>query len=311
MGAVPDLLAVVNAAAGSADRPRVDAATTALRTAAGRVGADLEVVATTDLGHLARTLAGLAGRRLVVLGGDGSVRAAVQALHDDDALRGVGPVGIVPLGTGNDLARSLGLSAHPVRAAGTVVAGAPREMVLLVSDDGVVAVNAVHVGVGAAAGRNAAGLKRSLGRVGLGALAYPLGAAVAGLTERGWWVRVSVDGTAVHPADERLLMVALGLGETVGGGAPLVPGADPHEPAADVVVARAVGPLARLGYAAQLTTGAHVLRPDVVTARGRTVQLEAAPGGSFPTDVDGEVRGPFTAQRWDVRPAAWRVVVPG
>ncbi|WP_298458667.1 diacylglycerol kinase family protein [uncultured Cellulomonas sp.] len=306
----PDLLAVVNAAAGSAGGPQVDDAVAALRAAAGHAGARVELVATTDLDHLADTLAGLAGRRLVVLGGDGSVRAAVQTLHDAGTLGSAGPVGIVPLGTGNDLARSLGIPDDPARAADAALTGTPHGMAVLVGDDGAVAVNAVHVGVGAAAARNAAGLKPVLHRVGLGVLAYPAGAVLAGLTERGWRLRVTVDGEPLHAGGTRLLMVAIGLGETVGGGAPLVPGADPRDAVADVVVSEAVGPLARLGYAKQLTTGSHVRRADVRTACGRVVRIEAAPGEPFPADVDGEVSGPVAAQQWRLHPAAWSALVP-
>jgi len=45
---------------------------------------------------------------VVVVGGDGSVHAAVAALDRLGALDPADPIGIVSLGTGNDLARALG-----------------------------------------------------------------------------------------------------------------------------------------------------------------------------------------------------------
>lgn len=305
-----DLLVVVNAAAGSARRAEVHAAMAALRTAAAVSGARVDMVATADLQELTETLGSLDGRRLVVLGGDGSVHAAVQGLWDSGRLRSAGPIGVVPLGTGNDLAGFLGVPSDPAEAGDAVVSGTGAHMELLVADDGQVAVNAVHLGVGAVAGARGAGAKHRLAKFGVGKLGYRVGAVVAGLTTTGWRLGVSVDGEVLHDRDERVLMVAMGLGGTVGGGTPLVPGADPHDGLVDVVVATGVGPLARLRYALDLKNGLHVGRADVRTARGRVVELRAGPSETFPGNADGEFRGPYTRRCWHVEPQAWQVVVP-
>lgn len=305
-----DLLVVANAAAGSARAAQVHAAMATLRSAAAGSGARVDMVATSDLEELTDTLGSLDGRRLVVLGGDGSLHAAVQGLWDSGRLRSAGPIAVVPLGTGNDLAGHLGVPDDPVAAADTAVHGTGADMELLVADDGQVAVNAVHLGIGAVAGARSAGAKRRLGRLGLGTLGYRLGAVVAGLTARGWRLRVTVDGEVLHDGHERLLMVALGVGRTVGGGTPLVPAADPHDGLVDVVVHTGVGPLARLRYALHLRDGLHVGRADVRTARGRVVELQAAPHETVPGNADGELRGPYARRCWQVEPRAWQVVLP-
>ncbi|GGT08648.1 diacylglycerol/lipid kinase family protein [Nonomuraea spiralis] len=84
----------------------------------------------------------------VVLGGDGSVHALVAALLERGRLNAA-PIGLIPMGTGNDLARTLGLPLDPAEAARVVLAGHERAMDLLIDDDGGVVVNAVHLGVGA------------------------------------------------------------------------------------------------------------------------------------------------------------------
>ena len=111
---------------------------------------------------------------MVVCGGDGSVHAVVAALHRAGAAGP--PVGLIPLGTGNDLARALGLPLDPAAAARVVLDGRPRTLDLLVDDAGGMVVNAVHLGVGAEAARQAAALKPRLGR-----LAYLVGGVSAGL----------------------------------------------------------------------------------------------------------------------------------
>ncbi|MET1133963.1 MAG: diacylglycerol kinase family protein, partial [Aeromicrobium sp.] len=104
-------LAVSNANAGTSDEEVIARALSALRGVA-----HVEHVATEDPDHLAATLAEHPDVDLVVsMGGDGSIHAVVQALHDAGRLPGT-PVGLVPLGTGNDFARTLGLSQDPVVA---------------------------------------------------------------------------------------------------------------------------------------------------------------------------------------------------
>jgi diacylglycerol kinase (ATP) len=305
-----DLLVVVNAAAGSARRSEVHTAMAALGSAAAGSGARVEMVATADLQELTDTLGALDGRRLVVLGGDGSVHAAVQGLHDSGRLRSAGPIGVVPLGTGNDLARFLGIPGDPAAAAEVVMTGTAADMELLVADDGQIAINAVHVGIGAVAAARSARAKRRLGALRLGTLAYRAGAVVAGVSAKGWRLEVRVDGQVLHDGQEPVLMVAMGLGGTVGGGTPLVPAADPHDGLVDVVVSTGMSPLARLGYAMELKDGLHVRRADVRTARGRVVELQAGSDETFPGNADGEFRGPFARRCWQVEPQAWQVVLP-
>ena len=165
--ALTELLVITNAAAGSAHQEAVDAAVGALRE---RV--KVEVAATSSPEDCAAAVARRGGRRVVVCGGDGSVHFIVAALHRAGELGD--PVGLIPLGTGNDLARALGLPLDPRQAARVVLEGAPHQLDLLVDDAGGVVINAVHLGVGAEAARAAASLKPKLGR-----LAYVLGGMTA------------------------------------------------------------------------------------------------------------------------------------
>ncbi|MGN6331632.1 MAG: diacylglycerol/lipid kinase family protein [Motilibacteraceae bacterium] len=309
-GSVPpaarDLLVVTNAAAGGADDAAVQAVLEVLRT-----GANVRVEATAEPGELESLLASRAtGERVVAVGGDGSVHAVVDALERLGRLSPEDPVGVVPLGTGNDLARCLGLPLEPARAARVVLTGRPRTLDVLVDDDGGLVVNAVHAGVGASAAEAAQVWKERLGAAG-----YVVGSALAGARERGWRLQVLVDGREVSgssaDADDRLLMVGLGIGRSIGGGALLTPDAEPDDGLVDVVLAAATGPLARVGYAVALRAGDHVDRDDVEALRGREVVVTAAgPGEEFGTNADGELAGPFTRRRWTVRPAAWSCLVP-
>jgi diacylglycerol kinase family enzyme len=285
------VLVITNAAAGGS--AGVEPALAVLR-AAGNV----EVVATETPADCDAAVARLGDRRVVVCGGDGSVHAVVAALHRSGALDR--PVGLVPLGTGNDLARALGLPLDPAAAARVVLSGRPRRLDLLVDDTGGVVVNAVHLGVGAEAARQAAALKPRLGR-----LAYLVGGVSAGLAAPGWTLTVRVDGAEL--ASGRVLQVGIGLGRSVGGGSPLTPHSVLDDQRADVVVSQAVGFAARLGYGLRLRRGSHVDRPDVRTARGTTVE---AVGEPYHYNADGEIHGPVPRRVWTIDPRGWQLIAP-
>lgn len=289
------LLVVTNAAAGSTDDERVDAALAVLRAAA-----DVRVDTCADPGDLDRLLDGLGDRTLVLAGGDGSVHTAVASLRRRGELSPDRPLGLVPLGTGNDLARTLGIPLDPAGAARALLTGRPRPLDLLVDDTGGVVVNAVHLGVGAEAAEKAGALKERLGKA-----AYAVGSVLAGAGSTGWDLRVEVDGEPLH-TDEPVLMVGVANGRTIGGGAELAPDAVPDDGLLDVVVATSTGPLARLGFGVALREGGHVEREDVVAVRGRTVTVTGEP---FPLNADGELDGPVDRRTWTVQPGAWAVLV--
>ncbi len=317
----PPVLAVVNASVGSAGSPQARDALAVLRTGAG--GSGLEVARTRGAADLRGALEELDGRRLVVMGGDGSIHAVVGALHSLgglDRLREVGPVGVVPLGTGNDLARSLGLQVGAAALAARTALGSSErsvELVLTLADgaedggggraDDVddVVVNAVHAGIGVSASQRALAVKPLLRR-----LAYPVGALAAGVAARPRHLRVVVDGEEVHDGSSGVLVVALNLGSTVGGGTRLSPGATPHDGLVDVTVSTATGPVARAGFAASMVRGHHVHRHDTASFRGSDVLVEAVDGRPFAVNADGDLAPERTRFRWRAVGDAWRVLVP-
>jgi YegS/Rv2252/BmrU family lipid kinase len=291
------LVVVTNESAGGTGDEAVAAALSVLQ---AQAGVRREVCA--EPGDLDGVLAGLADdETLVVAGGDGSVHTAVAALRRRGALTAGRPLGLVPMGTGNDLARTLGIPLDAAAAARTVLTGSARPLDLVVDDEDGVVVNAVHLGIGAEAAAMAGALKDRLG-----AAAYAVGSVAAGVRRGGWSLQVVVDGEPL-PVDDEVLMVGVANGRTIGGGARLAPDALPDDGLVDVVVATSTGPLARLGFATSLRDGDHGGRDDVLVVRGRSVTVS---GDAFPVNADGELDGPVSSRTWTVRPAAWSVVVP-
>ncbi|MBB6628381.1 diacylglycerol kinase [Nocardioides sp. KIGAM211] len=300
------LLVITNSDAGTSDEETLDKALAILRAATS-----VEVQATSNPGELDGVLHRAGSRRIIVAGGDGSLHAVIAALHRRNDLQG-SVVGLLPLGTGNDFARGTGIPLDIEEAARVILEGEVRPMDLILDEVGEVVVNSVHVGAGANASRRGARWKSRLGSVGvgkvnLGKLGYPIGAALTAWNPPIIRLRVEVDGTVVNDLDQPILMVAVGNGSSVGGGAELTPEATPEDGQVDVMISRAVRPAQRLVYAVRLGFKKHHLADEATYLRGRTVSVS---GGPFWVSADGEIDGPERQRTWHLEPAAYSMVLP-
>lgn len=289
-------LLIANASAGSADDQILDEVVDALRAAW-----QVEVARTSESDELRKVLASHADVDVVVAaGGDGSWHAVVQELY------GLGRLpeqllALIPMGTGNDFARTLELAADPVEVARGLLEAEPQHLDLAVDEEGGVVVNAVHVGVGAMAGQEAGPWKRRLGPLG-----YAVGAFKAGLVGTPERLHVVVDGELVAHGDD-VIQAAVGVGRYVGGGAPLLPDADPRDGLLDITVSHADALPRRLAYGLRLLRGRHGDSADVVTVRGREVTIS---GDSMAWNADGELGEGLQRRTWRVEKSGYRVLVP-
>jgi YegS/Rv2252/BmrU family lipid kinase len=303
---VRSLLVITNADAGTSDEETLATALEILRE-----DASVEVAKTSNPGELDGVLHRAGGRTVVVAGGDGSIHAVVTALYKRHELAGA-TLALLPMGTGNDFARGNDIPLDIEDAARLVLAGEPRKVDLIIDETGTIVVNNVHVGVGAQASRKGHKWKERLGAVGvgkvnLGKLGYPIGALLSAFHPPSWRMRVEVDGEVVNDVDRPVLMVAIGNGSNVGGGTELNPDADTEDGRLDVMISRAVEPLAKLGYVNKLRRGDHDDRDDVLMLRGKTVKVS---GDQFWMSADGEIYGPERSRSWRIEPAAYSMILP-
>jgi diacylglycerol kinase (ATP) len=303
---VDPLLVITNDDAGTADDEALRSALDILREKCS-----VDVQSTSKPGELDGVLQRAASRRIVVAGGDGSLHAVIAALYRRHELdRAV--LGLLPMGTGNDFARSLEIPLDVEAAAQVVLSGDVRPLDLIVDELGEVVVNNVHVGAGAEASKRGAAIKERLGQIGvgklnLGKIGYPMGAVMSAFDEPSVHLHVELDGKVVTDVDDPVLMVSIGNGAHVGGGTELTPDADPEDGRVDVMISHAVGGLAKLGYVLHLRRGEHHRRDDVQYLRGSQVTIS---GDSFWISADGEISGPERHRSWRVEPAAYSFILP-
>jgi diacylglycerol kinase (ATP) len=182
---------------------------------------------------------------VVVAGGDGTVCEAAEGLHR--AARG--ELAILPLGTGNDAARTLGVPVRFEDAVRAAVAGRTRR-VDLIAVGGRVVLNAIGIGLTADINQRAARVKWIRGIA-----VYAATAAVSLFAYEPPVVRVAADGVEYEGP---MTMLAVHNGPTTGGGFRLTPAADPADGLLDACLvgeASAMGRLARLVGALRGTLG--------------------------------------------------------
>ena len=298
----PGYVVVANASAGSTEEAAVAAAVATLAAVA-----PVELRWTDEPDECVEVVRGLEDdRQLVVAGGDGSIHLALAAVTQHE--RTDGPVGIVPLGTGNDFARNHGIPLDPVLAAGVIIDGhaVPVDAMRL---DGEalephgrpqLVANNIHAGLGVLAARRASGWKPYTRR-----FSYPLATAYEGVAGETTDLTVTADGAVVH--DGPLLAALVLLGPSMGGGVEVMP-SEPDR--LDLVVIEPAAGRDRVDLVgAALRSRLHHAR-RAEHREVSTVALAARHTDVLDVNVDGEMvtyRGSITLEHL---PGAWQVLVP-
>jgi diacylglycerol kinase family enzyme len=264
----PHLLLVANGnASGLGRHPElVQDSARLLRSAGARV----ESLVTSSLDELAFVLAN-AERRVVLLGGDGSLHAAANTPGSKPELA------LIPGGKANNNARSLGIPLDLDAAARLAVEGRARAIDAISAktpSGSQLVVEGVSVGFHALArsqyrAKNSADTAAGI-RAGLGALVRfePMTMAVG------------LDGSCELMRLTQLFVVNMPL---FGPGLRVAP-ADPADGLLDVVALAGGGRLSLLPLATQLRRGTHLTRDDVRSFRARTVRISTR--GASPVIAD-------------------------
>jgi len=240
--------------------------------------------------ELAARAADAGSDRVVAVGGDGTIQEVVNGIFEAASRPAVG---IVPVGSGNDLARSLALPTDPAEA-------------------WTVAIGRVTRTIDAALATNGEGRRRWFASA--GGIGFDAQVAAAMATRRGWQsgragyllttlselrrfdnrrLRLVLDG---EPLDCRALLVAIANGPYYGGGMRIAPDAEPDDGWLDLCVVGDVSRLTAIRELPNLYRGTHVRNPAVSVHRARRVEvsgdglthahLDGEPFGTLPLNVE-------------------------
>ena len=266
--------------------------------AAARHGWHAEFLVTekAEEGVSAASSAALDGVDLVVaVGGDGTVRGCAEGL----ARTGV-PLGVVPLGTANLLARTLRIPGQPrsALASALAVGGVDRTIDLAVADG-------VPFAAMAGMGLDAAVVAGTKLKHQFGWLAYAMSGAVhLALPPARFTIRL--DDQA--PIERVARSVVAGNSGLLPGGFSLLPDARLDDGMLDVGVLAPHGPFGWTRLAARVLTNSH--RQDRMLERFKARRVEISTQAVLPREVDGEVVTAGQSLTVTVLPGALTVRMP-
>lgn len=246
-----------------------------------------------EAGDLARQCVADGIETLVVVGGDGMIHLAIQVLATTDTR-----LGVIPAGTGNDVARNLDLPRKDVSAATDVIIGGKERVIDLARIGPRFYVTVLAAGFDAVVNERANEMTWPKGQ-----MRYNIATLAELRTFTPLPYVVEVDGVQ-HRFDA--MMVAVGNGPSFGGGMRIAEGAKLDDGLLDVIRIDPMGRLELIRTFPKLRTGSHIGHPKVHRYTGRSVTV-AAPG--IVAYADGERIGalPLTVE---VVPNALRVLVP-
>lgn len=229
---------------------------------------------------------------VVAAGGDGTINEVVNGLQEWVEDRGAGKplprLGIVPLGTGNDLAGGLGIEGgDPEAALLAAAAGVPFE-VDVARVNGRYFLNVSTGGIGAeATDETSAELKRVLGPV-----AYLVTGVRKFVQLRASDARFTSEGRTLF--DGRFLLFAVGNAWRTGGGNWVTSEADPSDRLLDLCIVEEMGHVEVVRIARAVREGTHVNHPRVTYLKVPSVEVES--GEEITVNADGE---PLSARRFE------------
>lgn len=231
---------------------------------------------------------------VVAAGGDGTLGEVVNGV----AGAGV-PVGLLPLGTGNDCARHLGIGTDLLSGLHTLLHGKSHRVDLGKAGDRYF-INIAGCGFDAAvAQRVQQGWRRLPGTLAyIGAVLHTL------LTFTPVRMRLTLDDT---PRELRALMCSVANASSYGGGMRIAPHARMSDGLFDVCVIAEAGRLEFLRTFPSVFRGAHLDHPKVQIYRAQRVSVQSDP--PVPVLIDGDVRG-CTPVEFRICPHAVQMLIP-
>ncbi len=241
------------------------------------------LVLTEGPGHATELARAAPEERVVAVGGDGTVHEVLRGLRPGQAL------GVVPVGSGNDFARMLGVHGLGLgEALHRALTAPPRRVDLGLVDDEPFGAS-LGIGFDAGVARRALDAPRFLR--GMPRYLYAIFAELKnlGLPQ----LVLEADGRTLYRGP--MLLAAVMNGPTYGGGFPIAPMADPADGRLEAIVAGRFSRAGVVGILPRLMRGRHLGHPEVrhFAAPAFTLRLDRP----TPVHADGEVLPPREVYR--------------
>jgi YegS/Rv2252/BmrU family lipid kinase len=241
-------------------------------------GSEFEVGFTTEPGHatrLAREAAQLGYKKIISVGGDGTLNEMLNGLIENDRAVADVELGVLPVGTGSDFARALGIPKDPRKAWQHLMNGAATPLDVgridtLRGDQTITRYFANVAGLGFD-GEVSDRVNRS-GRKGGGTIPYLTTMFASLMSYKNKTVKVTIDDRTI---EGRMNSVVVCNARYFGGGMHIAPHAEWDDGQFDVIILGDLSKLEVLANTPRLYQGTHLLHRKVKFLRGRSIRVEA------------------------------------
>ncbi|MEA4939535.1 MAG: diacylglycerol kinase family protein [Christensenella sp.] len=245
--------------------------------------------------ELAKAAVENGAKKIVVLGGDGTIREVAIAMMNTNI-----PLGIISCGTGNDIIRALQIPNEPLAALDIALNGQVRDMDAAMAND-LLYFNVAGFGFDVDVLRYVEIYKK---RMKNGSLAYMRGLLTALLRLNSRKTKISWPEGSM---EAEVLIIAAGNGTHFGGGMKVTPKADPFDGLLDICIINNVSKLNAYLILPKFLKGEHLTTKYVTYFK--TTELTAVCEPASLLDVDGDIL-PGTPVTFRILPKSIRVVVP-
>jgi diacylglycerol kinase (ATP) len=237
---------------------------------------------------------------IISAGGDGAMGEVLNGLYRANSKEILGPVGVMPLGTANDLAHNLGLPLDLADAANAIANGRTRRIDLGKINEWVFHNNS-------AVGLEPVVTEWNVRMVRFsGILRYLAAAFLAIASGQSWQGRLKWDdGEYEGP----ISLISVGNNPVTGGLFRMAPAADPNDGQLTFVYAYAASRLKMLSLLPRAINGSYVNDPAV--HQHHTTRLEIELTTASPVQLDGELRTSYLSKvEYHVLPKSLDILSP-
>ncbi len=237
---------------------------------------------------------------VIAMGGDGTIGDVARGIIAQlDESGKEASLGVLPAGTGNDIARNLGIPLSLEIAAEVVHSGVVKRIDMGVLN-GVPFLNNAGTGFDAAVMQAMnTGFKKLKGQPAFLAAIFKTLPGYQPFT-----LTLEIDGEPRKP--EKAMMVSILNGKVYGAGMEAAPNAEMDDGRLDVLIVKATGKLKLIGLVGKVKSGQHLGHPSIELIQARSLKLSSIP--TLPVNMDGEIRG-TTPMEITVRARVLKVLV--
>ena len=239
---------------------------------------------------------------IVAAGGDGTVSSLVNSMANAKCNI---PLAIIPLGTGNDLARTLNLTLEPITDCNSFLRPKPRirEIDLIRASVGDTSRWLVNAATGGFSGQVATDTTSELKEF-WGPLAYLRGAVGVAADPTTYNITLTIDDQP--PRQLEVLNLVIANGQTAAGGVMVAPKASLEDGKLDLIIVKPGSVFDHTVVTARLMAGDYLEDELVRHVRARRIVIHSEP--AMPFSLDGELIEE-SRFRFECEPKKLRIVV--